>query len=79
MVQCLRGELSGLPTTPFDELDLVTAVSQILKLTSAEEKQHLQNVIIPSLVIDAVVNDNIIKLNDLKKWVSIQHLLFYVD
>lgn len=68
MSQCLRGELSGTFSSPFDELDLIVAVSHHLKLTSPEQKEHLKSILIPSMVIDAVASGNINKLSELKAW-----------
>lgn len=68
MSQSLRGELSGLVTSPYDELDLIVAVSHHLKLTSSEQKGHLKKILIPAMVTDAIVNGNVTKLSELKSW-----------
>ncbi|XP_014291286.1 L-asparaginase 1 [Halyomorpha halys] len=68
MTQSLRGELSHSSISSIKEIDLVSAVSNTLKLSSPEDQEHLKKMLFPSMSMDAVIKENLNKLNDLKGW-----------
>lgn len=72
MVQPLRGEVSLVKKLPLDEFDFIVDISQKMKLTSPEQKQHLNSILTPPFVIAAVTDGDLSKLSELKIWVNIK-------
>ena len=69
MTESLRGEFSHSSFASMKEIDLVSAVSNTLKLSSPEDQEHLKKILFPAMSMDAVIKENINKLIHLKNWV----------
>lgn len=82
----LRGEMSGAPPKPpqknrsADEWDLVDAVARtLLHVNGSEELTALGGILFPAMLGNAVTRSDLVKLDELKGFVSIIIRLYIIQ